>query len=181
VIPALPEEYEASANGIYHHSKVKRDILTSPEQPKGLAHYPSHVQAEARRMQDHRLPSQPIPGPSQSPPAQPQQQANGQQHVSVPIPIPLSNIDQALLNHNQSVARAAQAHPHSNSHSPHPPPGGVAPSYSNTRAQNSAAPEQPPGGQSQTPAAVVPNTFASIMNAFPAVNGGTGQPAAAPP
>ncbi|KAG6840235.1 hypothetical protein C0991_008019 [Blastosporella zonata] len=63
VIPALPEEYDASIPiGAYYpteRDKRKREASNTPNTPapKGISHYPQHImaQAEAQRAQQHAL------------------------------------------------------------------------------------------------------------------------------
>ena len=50
MIPALPEEYDSAMPiSAYYSDKLKRNVTSTPETPKGLGHYPQHVQAEAQR------------------------------------------------------------------------------------------------------------------------------------
>ncbi|KAH6911496.1 transforming growth factor beta regulator 1 [Coprinopsis sp. MPI-PUGE-AT-0042] len=73
VIPALPEEYDASVpRGPVYHTPLEREKLkmadgnASPgEMPKGLSHYPQHIIAQAQTTQPHAGPSH-VPGPLQA-------------------------------------------------------------------------------------------------------------------
>ncbi|KAF9566068.1 hypothetical protein CPC08DRAFT_628805 [Agrocybe pediades] len=71
VIPALPEEYDASLPiGAYY---PKRDIPVNPNVPRGLAHYPQHIIAQAEAQKAQKLAArassqeQPVAGPSNPP------------------------------------------------------------------------------------------------------------------
>lgn len=61
VIPALPEEYDASMPiGAYYPSerdKLKREASANPDLPRGMSHYPQHIlaQAEAQRAQQQAV------------------------------------------------------------------------------------------------------------------------------
>jgi len=61
VIPALPEEYDASMPiGAYYPSerdKLKREVSANPDLPRGMSHYPQHIlaQAEAQRAQQQAV------------------------------------------------------------------------------------------------------------------------------
>lgn len=55
MIPALPEEYDSAMPiSAYYSDKLKRNVTSTPETPKGLGHYPQHVQAEAQRQQSEQ-------------------------------------------------------------------------------------------------------------------------------
>lgn len=83
VIPALPEEYDASIpRGPVYHTPLEREKLkmtvgnASPgEMPKGLSHYPQHIIAQAQT-------SQPQAGPSHAPGPPPHV------HTTSPPPLP---------------------------------------------------------------------------------------------
>lgn len=61
MIPALPEEYDASMPiGAYYPSereKLKREASVNPDTARGMSHYPQHIlaQAEAQRAQQQAV------------------------------------------------------------------------------------------------------------------------------
>ncbi|GLB38668.1 putative F/Y-rich N-terminus [Lyophyllum shimeji] len=160
VIPALPEEYDAAMPiGAYYptdRDKRKRESTGTPEapSPKGLAHYPQHIiaQAEAQRAQQQAL--------------QQAQQMGAQ---------PLKPEESSGLQQPQAAA-APPGQP-SGAQVGLPPLSGPGPaSFHDYR------PPQPATSAARTPRAApapgalpavatgpsVPATFASIMNAYPA-------------
>lgn len=71
VIPALPEEYDASMPiGAYY---PKREVSANPGVPRGLSHYPQHIIAQAEAQKSQQLAAQQTKesagtaGPSSSP------------------------------------------------------------------------------------------------------------------
>lgn len=56
VIPALPEEYDASMPiGAYY---PKREVSATPGVPRGLSHYPQHIIAQAEAQKSQQLATQ---------------------------------------------------------------------------------------------------------------------------
>ncbi|KAF9465260.1 F/Y rich C-terminus-domain-containing protein [Collybia nuda] len=187
VIPALPEEYDASMPiGAYYPSereKLKR-AGANADAPRGMSHYPQHIiaQAEAERAQHQALAqSQAQQSNSQQAAGQhstdQQQQPGGAQTASTSSnsdPTNVQNYHQGGPSRNSSTSgnrgssnpaqssRSSSEQPHaaqSNSQS-QPPPGGPHHSpYVGTA-------NPPPAPPTSVPA--VPATFASIMNAYPA-------------
>ncbi|KAG6816817.1 hypothetical protein H0H87_002660 [Tephrocybe sp. NHM501043] len=156
VIPALPEEYDASMPiGAYYptpRDKRKQEASNPVETPtpKGISHYPQHIiaQAEAQRAQQHALQQAQQMAVQPLQPTEPSG-TNSQQPVPQP---PAPQIDTSLMNFQE------YRHPVTN------------PGTSDGSTTEGTAPPV-------TSSPPVPATFASIMNAFPA---GTGSSAPTP-
>ncbi|RDB14850.1 hypothetical protein Hypma_016380 [Hypsizygus marmoreus] len=170
VIPALPEEYDASLPiGAYQFTqdKLKRDATSTPESPRGLAHYPQHIiaQAEAQRAQQQAL-QQASKGESSGQ----QQQLKGvsqapvQQSVGGP---PTGSESMGYQDYHHGAGRTIRQAPVGGS------AGGAAPGPSHSQngghlqaqGQHSYLPDGGAPASSTSPS--VPATFASIMNAYP--------------
>lgn len=196
VIPALPEEYDASMPiGAYY---PKRDTTSDPNVPRGLSHYPQHIiaQAEAQKAQKlstQRMQGQPTAGPSgssASSTSSSQQSAGpsqpGQPPMLVSLGGPASELNiheyQPPQPHHQAqsasqgperrTTRSAAA-----STSGAPTKASTSTSAHHTRsASRGNAHQQPPQTSSAPPPVppslsadgTMPTTFADIMNAYPA-------------
>lgn len=192
VIPALPEEYDASLPiGAYYPSeqeKLKRDVTTNPNTPKGLAHYPQHIvaQAEAQRKQQQAVQQakqQAIdPGMQEGtsqlgmlPMLPSSADINFQEYQPSPSATVASGSGSGRTTRNSSGSLSAPiASTRKTRQSSRAP---------NARAQQQvallqASPQAAQGGPLQyisqdgtavtSPTSQIPSTFASIMNAYPA-------------
>ena len=195
MIPALPEEYDASMPiGAYY---PKRDASSDPNVPRGLSHYPQHIiaQAEAQNAQKlaaQRMQSQPIAGPSGSNPpssSSPQQTAGPSQSAQPGHPPMLVSLGGPTSELSIHEYQPPQPHPQAQSvsqgperrttrstaasTSSAPPKTSTSTSAHHTR---SASRQQPPQTSSAPPPippslnadGTMPTTFADIMNAYPA-------------
>jgi hypothetical protein len=198
VIPALPEEYDASMPiGAYY---PKRDTTSDPNVPRGLSHYPQHIiaQAEAQKVQKlaaQRMQGQPIAGPSGSnASSSSSQQSAGPSHIPQPGQPPmLVGLGGPASELNIHEYQPPQPHPQAQSvsqgperrstrstaasTSSAPPKTSTSTSAHHTRSASRGNPRQQPLQTSSAPPPVppslnadgtMPTTFADIMNAYPA-------------
>ena len=192
VIPALPEEYDASMPiGAYY---PKRDTTSDPNVPRGLSHYPQHIiaQAEAQKAQKlsaQRMQGQAIAGPSGSnaPSSSSSQQSAGPsqnaQSGQPPMLVSLGGSANELSIHEyqppqpppqaQSVSQGPERR---TTRSTAASTSGAPPKGHHTRSGSRGIAQQPPQTSSAPPPVppslnadgTNPTTFADIMNAYPA-------------
>lgn len=106
VIPALPDEYDASMPiGAYY---PKREVSANPGVPRGLSHYPQHIiaQAEAQKSQQQANGSA-SGGPSSSSSSQQDgstlaQNATQSNHLQIPL-APASSSKGLNIQHYQPI------------------------------------------------------------------------------
>lgn len=198
VIPALPEEYDASMPlGAYY---PKRDTNPNPNVPRGMSHYPQHIiaQAEAQKrlaaqQTQQQQQQSPIAGPSGSGPAS--SSVPAPQHINPPNPqhdpaqIMLSlgatgnplNIQEYQPPQNQNLGQSISAGADKRTTrsggitNTNPPSSSSAPITRQTRARGSQQQQQsgPTNVNGTEESALnadgtMTTTFASIMNAYPA-------------
>jgi hypothetical protein len=195
VIPALPEEYDASMPiGAYY---PKRDTSSDPNVPRGLSHYPQHIiaQAEAQKAQKlaaQQMQGQPIAGPSGSnaPSSSSSQPSTGpSQNAQLSQPPMLVNLEGPASGLNiheyqppqrpqaQSISQGPERRTtRSTAASTSSGPQKTSTSARHTRSasrsgnaqplQTSSAP--PPVPPSPDADGTMPTTFAGIMSAYPA-------------
>lgn len=165
---------------------MKRDVATNPNTPKGLAHYPQHIvaQAEAQRKQqqavqqakEHAIQTGLQEGTSQLgmlPPLSSSENINFQEYQPSPSASVASGSGRTTRNSSGSLSAPVASTRKTRQSSRAP----------NARAQQQAAllqaaPQAAQGGPLQyisqdgtpvtSPTSQIPSTFASIMNAYPA-------------
>ncbi|KDR82926.1 hypothetical protein GALMADRAFT_220922 [Galerina marginata CBS 339.88] len=198
VIPALPEEYDASMPiGAYY---PKRDPNPDPNVPRGMSHYPQHIiaQAEAQRaqklaqqqaQQGQQPQGQPVAGPSRSTPSSSSstpQQGSAPASTAVPVVVTpnVLNIQeyQPPQSAGQSVSQSAEKRATRSSSAAtttSTPSTTSRPARSRATQQQKQQPQQnrPPQPTAPTNGSAAPSisadgtmptTFAGIMNAYPA-------------
>ncbi|EAU86330.1 transforming growth factor beta regulator 1 [Coprinopsis cinerea okayama7 len=173
VIPALPEEYDASTpRGPVYHTPLEREKMkavvgsASPgDLPKGLSHYPQHIIAQARMQHQ-------VAGPSTAP----LQTHGGHSGHSTPTPQPPAQVplqEQAP----QQQPSAVNSNPEQHSQSPPAAPPEAQPHPVTAPPPVAALPQGHPatfipntGLAAQAPTPITPNTpapsIASLMNAY---------------
>ena len=176
--------------GAYYPSereKLKRDVATNPSTPKGLAHYPQHIvaQAEAQRKQQQAVQQ------AKEQAIEPGMQEGTSQLSMLPL-LPSSeniNFQEYQPSPSASVASGSGSGrtTRNSSGSLSAPVASTRKTRQSSRAPNAraqrqaallqAAPQTAQGGPLQyisqdgtatSPASPIPSTFASIMNAYPA-------------
>ncbi|KJA23223.1 hypothetical protein HYPSUDRAFT_137866 [Hypholoma sublateritium FD-334 SS-4] len=189
VIPALPEEYDASLPiGAYY---PKRDTNSNPNLPRGMSHYPQHIIAQAEAQKLQRLAAE-----QQQQQQQQQSIASTSGSASTPALTTQPNLQhdppnimpnlgattdtlniqryQSPQNQDQSQGQGQSAPVASEKRATRNSAGGGTTSPSAAARQTRAR-----GGQHQQPVngaevgtlnadGTVPTTFASIMSAYPA-------------
>ena len=105
VIPALPEEYDASMPmGAYY---PKREISANSGVPRGLSHYPQHIIAQAEAQKGHQSNGSTSGGPSSSSSSQQDgsmlaRNATQINHLQIPL-VPASSSKGLNIQHYQPI------------------------------------------------------------------------------
>lgn len=182
VIPALPEEYDASMPiGAYY---PKREVSANQGVPRGLSHYPQHIIAQAEAQKSQQSNGSASGGPSSSSRSQQDgrtlaQNATQSHHLQIPL-APASSSKGLNIQHYQPIQQTQ---------APSQGPQKRATKSSNTSAQSASGrstrasargrqeqqeqqQQQPvlvsaPGTSIPPASEAMPTTFAGIMSQFP--------------
>lgn len=188
VVPALPEEYDASMPiGAYY---PKREASANPSVPRGLSHYPQHIIAQAEAQKSQQLATQQAiesgtsAGPSSS------LDATQGNHVQITLPPASSskglNIQQYQPQQVQAPSqghgkRTTRSSANANDNTSASSASGRSTRASTRGSQRQAQQQQEQvsasaSGTSMPPASeAIPTTFVGIMSQFP-VPGVAGTP-----
>jgi len=190
VIPALPEEYDASMPiGAYY---PKREASANPGVPRGLSHYPQHIIAQAKAQKSQQLATKQAKengasagsslssGPQQEGSTLSQNAAQSN-HAQIALPPPSSseglNIQhyqptQQVQALSQGIEKRATRSSTNNANTSAPSALGRNTRASTRGSQRQAQQQQQllasaPGTSMPPASEVMPTTFVSIMSQFP--------------
>lgn len=183
VIPALPEEYDASMPiGAYY---PKREVSANPSVPRGLSHYPQHIiaQAEAQKGQQQQGNGSGSGGPSSSSSSQRggstlAQNATQSNHLQISL-TPASSSKGLNIQHYQPIQQTQAPSQSSQKRTTRSSNASASSASRSTRVsargsqreqqeQQQKQPISESADTSMSPVSeVMPTTFAGIMSQFP--------------
>jgi len=190
VIPALPEEYDASMPiGAYY---PKREVSANPGVPRGLSHYPQHIIAQAEAQKSQQLATRQAKesgasaGPSSSSSSLHQGGStlsqNATQHVQTALPPAGSSLNIQHYQPTQQVQgpsqgpgkRATRSSTNANANTSASSGPGRSTRASTRGSQRRAQQQQQqpvsasaPGNSVPSASEAMPTTFVAIMSQFP--------------